>query len=84
MMLVLLAGCGSQLTEAELEYRQYVEQERVVAYRAWRDACVRLGGTLYVDNPIKPCRKSTECIPDRHDWSHDRKHNRLQCVKWKR
>ena len=81
--LLLLCGCATQMTEAEREYREYFEQERVVAYRIWEQACHDAGGVIYVNNPHKPCIRS-ECIPHEVDWSHERRHNRAQCVKLSR
>lgn len=68
------------MTEAELEYKQYQEQERVIAYGLWKDACLRAGGSIYVSNPIKRC-KSADCVPDPVDWSQYRKINHVQCVR---
>jgi len=80
LLLLLLAGCASQLTEAELELRQYEEQERVIAYRHWQQACLDAGGHVFINNPIRPCH-TIECIPDKHDWSQYRRLNRAMCVK---
>ena len=69
------------MTEADIEYKQYQEQERVIAYRLWEQACHNAGGVIYTYNPVKPCAKHHECVPDVIDWKPNRRYNRTQCVK---
>ena len=78
--LLLLAGCASQMTEADLVYKQYEEQERVIAYRLWEQACINAGGAIYVSNPFRRCYRK-DCVPHEADWSQYRKLNNVQCVK---
>ena len=76
--LIFLYSCTT-LTEAEREYNEYEEQERIIAYKLWEDACLRAGGAIYMHNPTRPCRRS-ECVPHRVDWDHRRSSNRVFCV----
>lgn len=70
------------MTEAELEYKQYEEQERVIAYRYWQQACNNAGGVVVIANPVRQCYK-TDCVPDKADWDRYRRYNRVRCVKLK-
>jgi hypothetical protein len=69
------------MTEAELEYKQYEEQERVIAYGFWESACLQAGGHIFISNPTRRCTRVNDCIPDPIDWSHKRRINHVQCVK---
>jgi len=81
LILLLLVGCTTTpMTEREREEIEYFETERRAQYLIWVEQCNLSNGVVFIYNPIKSCYGNRECIPDKFDWSHERRINRVQCV----
>lgn len=76
LLILLLTGCASQLTEDEQFQREYEEADRKVQYRRWEQACEASNGIVYAYRPTRICRKRGGCIPDAQDWKWDTKRER--------
>jgi len=71
LLLLLLTGCASvQLTEEEIEEREYYEQERALAYLQWKKGCAAGNGIVFAYKPWTMCRRDN-CIPHKRDWDYD-------------
>ena len=84
LLLLLLAGCATPLTEDEQFEREYEEADRKIHFIRWQEECRKSGGIVFSDNLFRPCMNKRNCIPHSWDWkwSNERPHpgNKVICI----
>ena len=85
ILLLLLVGCATPLTEEEQFDKEYLENDRKAQYERWREWCLSSKHVIHGNNPTRSCR-GRDCIPHKWDWDwdHERERPKLsnayQCV----
>jgi len=73
LILILLLGCATPLTEEERLDEEYAEGNRKIMYDLWKSSCLsdEVGGVVFSNNPGSPCGNRRNCIPHKWDWDWD-------------
>ena len=78
LLILLLVGCVTTLTEEQAFQKEYDEADRKIQYLLWEKQCITNGGFVFTYRPSRPCVNKRNCIPHRWDWKYDNEHERAK------
>lgn len=86
LILLFLFACASEpLSQADREYNEQIERERIESYCMWAAGCSNANGIVFTENPWRSCRNVRMfgrrfCVPHKNDWDTNKRFNNTQCV----